>query len=618
MVYRTLRQSIEHLESAGQLRRINEEVDPRLEMAEIHRRVHSAGGPALYFAKVKGSPFPCVSNLFGTRARAEILIGDGIRRVQALLRLKSDPLAAAKRPLGSLAALWGSRTALPWSDSSPAVAARKTTLAQLPQIISWPDDGGAFITLPMVYTENPDRPGILGSNLGMYRVQISGGEYAPDHEAGLHYQIHRGIGVHHHAAIKRGEKLKVSIFVGGPPSHILAAIMPLPEGMPEILFAGVLGGRGFRYARQGGHLISADADFCITGTIDPSRTLPEGPFGDHMGYYSLRHPFPVLTVDNVFHRENAIWPFTVVGRPPQEDAVLAEIIHELAGDALPSEIPGLRAVHAVEAAGVHPLLLALADDRYLPYAESKPRELHTVAHAIFGYGQLSLAKYLWLAGREDNPPDIRDVPAFMGHILRRVAWEKDLHFITRTTMDTLDYSGSGFNEGSKTFVAVSGSPRRELAREIPEALLVVWPEEWSKPRLAMPGVLVFSGKAAQGGEASPAVLDKMLERISEKFQDESVQEVLKSLPLWVMADDTEFVCKSTDNFLWVTFTRSDPARDVHGISAFMENKHWGCRGPLVIDARLKPHHAPPLISDPEVVRRVEAMAAPGRSLHGLF
>jgi 4-hydroxy-3-polyprenylbenzoate decarboxylase len=245
--------------------------------------------------------------------------------------------------------------------------------------------------------------------------------------------------VHHHAALQRGEKLKVSIFVGGPPAHALAAVMPLPEGIPEVLFGGVLARRHFRYAHRNGHLLSADADFCITGTVSPGVLKPEGPFGDHLGYYSLAHDFPVLTIDKVYHRKGAIWPFTVVGRPPQEDAQLASLIHEIADGALSAEVTGLHAVHAVEAAGVHPLLLAIAEDRYAPYLERKPRELHTIAHAMLGYGQMSLAKYLFMAAREDDPGlNIRDVGGFFGPLLRRGDWKTSLHFVTHTTMDTLD------------------------------------------------------------------------------------------------------------------------------------------------------------------------------------
>ncbi|MEO7427348.1 MAG: UbiD family decarboxylase [Fibrobacteria bacterium] len=621
MPYAGLKECVEDLERTGRLLRVGEEVDANLEMAEIQRRVHAARGPALLFTRVKGTAFPCLSNLYGTRERTHFLFRDTLAGVKALLALKGDPMAWARKPLSYLGLPLTALHALPRRVSRPAVAACETTVAALPQIVSWPKDGGAYITLPQVYTEHPDRPGLRHSNLGMYRIQISGGGFDPGRELGMHYQIHRGIGVHHHAAIARGEKLRVSIFVGGPPAHALAAVMPLPEGMPETYFAGMLAGRRFRYAKAGGHVLSADADFCITGNIDPACTLPEGPFGDHLGYYSLAHPFPVMQVESVRHRQDAIWPFTVVGRPPQEDSHLSELIHELAGEVLPAEIPGLHGVHAVEASGVHPLLLALGSERYVPYADRKPRELLTLANAVLGFGQLSLAKYLLIAAREDDPAlDLRDVEAVFRHVLERADWRADLHFQTRTTMDTLDYSGTGLNSGSKLVIAVAGGKRRTLGREIPSALEQSLPTGFSRLALALPGVLVVSGPAFRETDRARVDLATLVRVWEARFVGPDAPEGrdLASFPLIVVADDAAFAAKNLDNFLWVTFTRSDPARDASGLWASQEDKHWGCRGPLVIDARIKPHHAPALESDPEVVRRVEALGAPGKSLHGLI
>jgi 4-hydroxy-3-polyprenylbenzoate decarboxylase len=222
--------------------------------------------------------------------------------------------------------------------------------------------------------------------------------------------------------------------------------MPLPEGLPELAFAGALGGRRVRMVRRGDELpFAGEADFVITGSVEPGLRLPEGPFGDHLGYYSLTHEFPVLAVERVYHREGAIWPFTVVGRPPQEDTTFGALIHELTGPVIPSVLPGIHAVHAVDAAGVHPLLLAIGSERYVPYAPRRqPQELLTLASAVLGQGQMSLAKYLWIAAREDAPElDIHDIAGFLRHVLARVDWRRDLHFHTRTTIDTLDYSGSG-------------------------------------------------------------------------------------------------------------------------------------------------------------------------------
>jgi 4-hydroxy-3-polyprenylbenzoate decarboxylase len=476
----------------------------------------------------------------------------------------------------------------------------------------WPDDGGGFITLPQVYTEHPDHRGFKNSNLGMYRVQLSGNDYVPNREIGLHYQIHRSIGVHHAAAIRRGEKLPVNIFVGGPPAMTLSAVMPLPEGLSELLFAAALGRRPVRMIdpRQAGQPgnglpVYADADFCICGTIDPQSTKLEGPFGDHLGYYSLRHPFPVLNVEKVYHRRDAIWPFTVVGRPPQEDTSFGEIIHEITGPIIPTVIAGVKAIHAVDAAGVHPLLLAIGSERYVPYAAQRsPQELLTTANAILGQGQLSLAKYLFIVAGEDDPGlDIHEIGRYFTHVLERVDWRKDLHFQTQTTIDTLDYSGSGFNQGSKVVVAAAGPRRRTLGTEITGDLVL--PAGFRNPRLALPGVITL--------ECDAGDIEQSLASMND-----ACHASLAPFPLLVVVDDSEFAARTLNNWLWITFTRSNPAADIFGMGAFTQQKHWGCTGPLVIDARIKPHHAPPLIEDPAVTRRVDQLAAPGGPLHGIF
>jgi 4-hydroxy-3-polyprenylbenzoate decarboxylase len=614
MGYSSLRQCVADLERTGQLVRIEQEIDPYLEAAAIHRRVYQAGGPAVLYARVKDCRFPLVSNLFGTLERTRFLFRDMLAAVRHLVELKIDPAAFGRRPWRYRdvpRALWHLR---PKFVRTGPVLAREARLGELPQLVCWPRDGGAFITLPQVYTEDADRPGWRHSNLGMYRVQLSGNAYAPDRQAGLHYQIHRGIGVHHAAALRRGEPFRVSVFVGGPPAMTLAAVMPLPEGLPELAFAGALGGRRVRLINTPGRpTVAADADFCITGTVDPDRLLPEGPFGDHLGYYSLAHPFPVLNVEHVSHRADAIWPFTVVGRPPQEDTAFGAIIHELTGPIIPTVVPGVHAVHAVDAAGVHPLLLAIGSERYVPYAERrKPQELLTCASAILGQGQLSLAKYLLIVAREDDPGlDIHDIPAFFGHLLRRVDWRTDLHFQTCTTIDTLDYSGTGLNEGSKVVIAAAGPPRRELPTTPPEGLPL--PDGFGPSQVCLPGVLAVPGPpftAVGDGEAEPAV--------ARFCQAQDPRAPLNAFPLVVLVDDSDFTARSLNNFLWVAFTRSNPAADLHGIGAWTRQKHWGCEGALVLDARSKPHHAPPLEDDPAVMRRVEALAAPGGPLHGIL
>ena len=612
MGYESLESCLRDLDRHGHLVRVHEEVDPYLEMAAIHMRVFERGGPAILFENVKGSPFRAVSNLFGTMARSRFMFRDTLERVKALVEMKYDPLRVARSPLRYLPVLSTATSALPRRSRRTApVSSGTTRIGDLPQIVNWPRDGGPFITLPQVYSEDVAAPGVMHANLGMYRIQLGGNEYIPDREIGLHYQIHRGIGVHQARANDAGVPLRVSIFVGGPPAHTLAAVMPLPEGLPEVTFAGALGNRAFRWFRDDdGFVISADADFVITGTIHPHDNKPEGPFGDHLGYYSLAHPFPVMRVDRVLHRKSAIWPFTVVGRPPQEDTSFGALIHELTGSAIPQEIPGVHAVHAVDAAGVHPLLFAIGSERYTPFLEERrPQELLTIANHIFGKNQLSLAKYLWICARDDDPDlDIHDVVAFMMHVLERFDPERDLHFQTRTTIDTLDYSGTGLNSGSKVAIAAAGPKRRELWRELPPEL--EFPRPFGSAKLAFPGVAVLDAPPFRSHDEAVREIG-MLDQVLRNAD-------LRGVPLIVLTDDAAFAAATIDNIVWVTFTRSNPSHDVHGVNSFIEHKHWGCRGPLIIDARVKPHHAPALEKDPGVERRVDRLGARGASLHGLI
>jgi 4-hydroxy-3-polyprenylbenzoate decarboxylase len=615
MGYRNLRECVDALEATGRLVRIDQPIDPRLEAAEIQRRVFHVGGPAVYFASVKGCRFPMVSNLFGTMDRLRFIFRDTLSQLARLVELAIDPADFLRRPRLYLRAPWTALSARPKLVRSGPVLDRETTIDQLPQLVSWPDDGGAYITLPQVYSENPDAPGLRLSNLGMYRVQISGGRYEPNGQVGVHYQLHRGLGAHHAAALRRKERLRVNVFVGGPPAMTVAAVMPLPENMSELAFAGVLGGRRVRMASVAGHPpVSAEADFALVGYIEPRRLLPEGPFGDHLGYYSLAHDFPVMRVERVFHRRRPIWPFTVVGRPPQEDSMFGQLVHEITGPVIPKAIPGVRAVHAVGESGVHPLLLAVGSERYVPYdPKQRPMELLTLANAILGHGQLSLAKYLMIVAAEDNPElDVHHVPDFFRHVLERVDWRRDLHFHTCTTIDTLDYTGSGLNQGSKVVVAAAGAPRRTLPVAIDSRQKVPGGLGFSKPRVFLPGILVIEGPSFSPG---PDGRDAAIERFSAAYRH---GDAINAFPLLVVADNSEATVKNLAGFLWTVFTKSNPAADIHGIEAFTADKHWGCLGSLVIDARSKPHHAPPLVEDPAVTKRVDALAAPGGPLHGIL
>jgi 4-hydroxy-3-polyprenylbenzoate decarboxylase len=515
------------LEKHGELVRIKEPVSP-IVMPAIARRAFARGMPAVFFEKVEGSRFSAVCNLFGSEKRANLLLkGEpGFNLKNATRLLHGLPLPALSKP----------------------VMQSEISLSDLPQIKCWQKDGGAFLTLPQVLTIKPGKKSWLHSNLGMYRVQICGNDYIQNEECGLHYQIHRGIGIHHQEALERGEKLKVSIFIGGAPGNTLAAVMPLPNGIPELAFAGMFSKRAFRYTWYNGWLVSAEADFCILGEVQEDLK-PEGPFGDHLGYYSLQHPFPYLKVHKVFARKDAVFPFTVVGRPPQEDSVFGSIIHKITAPMISRVLPGVHAVNAVDAAGVHPLLLALGSERYTPYAKREPLELLTQSNAILGFGQLSLAKYLFMAAKEDNPNlSVQNVPEFFEHILCRINLQRDIHIQNSTSIDTLDYTGTRLNHGSKAVFAAAGEPCRELGTASP-----------------IKGVL-----AVQGNKVEP-------------------QENSAKFPLAVLCDDANFTAKNLENLLWVTFTRSNPASDI----SFNGTQ-------LIIDARKKPHHAEELEEDEKI------------------
>ena len=602
MGYKTLEQCVDDLRKHGHLITIDDEVDAELEAAEIHRRVFQSGGPAILFNNVKNCQFRMVSNLFGTLERARFIFRDTLPIVKKLVSLKLDPSAALKRPWKHLKTPLHAIRMVPRKKRTGAVLEHQCSITDLPQLKSWPDDGGAFVTLPQVYTHNPETPGMKYSNLGMYRVQISGGEYEQDQEIGLHYQLHRGIGIHHEAANRLGKPLDVNIFVGGTPAMSVAAVMPLPESMSELTFAGALAGHRIPMVQSASPIpIYGNADFCIQGQVVDGTTKPEGPFGDHLGYYSLQHDFPVLKVARVYHRKNAIWPFTVVGRPPQEDTRFGELIHEITGPVIPSVLPGVKAVHAVDIGGVHPLLLAIGSERYTPYQTTdRPQELLTQANAILGQGQLSLAKYLWIIDDTCNAIDIHDIPTFLGFALSRVDWTRDLHFQTNTTIDTLDYSGDNINQGSKLVIAAAGPTIRELPTEAPPGLSL--PSGFKDPKVVIPGILVLQGPR---WKASSTMSTPTIQAFCDEF---TTQSPINQFPLVVVVDSVDS-CISVSDLIWTMVTKSNPAADIGGIEATTERKHWGCKGSLVIDARQKEHHAPPLIPDADVCKRIDAIAS---------
>ena len=571
MGYKSLNECVSNLNSVNELKKIKEEINPELEMASVHLEEFNKGGKAILYENIKNCNYRAVSNIFGSLSRSRYIFRDSLRIVKDLIAIKTNPIGAIKNFPRTIFAALNGIYALPRKVRFKGF--EEITINDLPQIKCWKDDGGSFITLPQVYSEDIDNPGILNSNLGMYRIQLTGNDYILNKEIGMHYQLHRGIGVHQKKANLKGKPLKVSIFIGGPPAHTFAAVMPLPEGMSEISFAGVLGKKRFRYSKKDGYTISADADFVICGELHPNEVKPEGPFGDHLGYYSLKHDFPFLRVHKVYAKKNGIWPFTVVGRPPQEDSQFGSLIHEITDNVIEKEIPGLKAVNAVDESGVHPLLLAVGSERYTPYHPVKqPQEILTIANHILGTGQMSLAKYLFICD-DETLVDVNDEKAYFTHFLERVDWKRDLHFQTKTTIDTLDYSGEDLNKGSKLVLAAAGDIKRKLIKDISFLSLS---KNKLNPRIVSAGNLVV--------EVDGSIEDLVISLESHN---------LEGIALITIVDDAIFTAEDFSNWLWVTFTRSNPANDMHGLHSKIINKHFSCTIPI-IDARIKPHHAPVL------------------------
>ena len=629
-MYKSLEQALLDLEKAGMLKRIHAEVDPHLEMAEIARENFRQGGPALLFEHVKGSKFRAACNIFGSDERFNFLFRKGFDETKAAVNFKANPVEFFKNAVKSPGVLF--KAACAGLNSLPKRSGNikdfeECCLADLPQLVSWPLDGGAFITLPQVATRPSENASVMQTNVGMYRIQISGNDYIPNKECGLHYQIKRDIARHHQKAIEEGRPLKVSVFIGGPPSHTFAAVMPMPENLSELLFAGMLGNRRFRYFEYNGYLVSSDADFCILGELEPGLK-PEGPFGDHIGYYSGKHDFPCMKVKKVLCKKNAIFPFTVVGRPPQEDTLFGKFIHEITKPMVPASLPGVHGIHAVDDAGVHPLCLALGSETFRPYAsieEREPMELLKTANALLGFNQASLTKYLLIAAKEDieerSPIEsgmtsaepgmtkagtgktlVDDIPAFFKHVLERVHFDRDLHFQTATTIDTLDYTGTSLNHGSKVVIAAAGAKCRELRNNPDDLKSLALPQGYGPATIVVPGVILLETSAHFATAQTTA----------EKFADLKAAlanwEFRENYPWISVIDEGALNANNVlSDFLWLTFTRSDPAQDIYGLDESVCNKHWKCKAPLIIDARIKPHHQKQLTIPAEITARAKQL-----------
>ncbi|MFQ5720696.1 MAG: UbiD family decarboxylase [Acidobacteriota bacterium] len=558
------------------------EVDPYLEAAEIHRRVVAAGGPALLFSRVKGARFPAVTNLFGTRRRVEFAFGERPRRLVARAAALPQELLPP-----SVSRLWRQKDLLPVLlrmgtrrvRSAPVLAHRQAVprLSELPVLTTWPEDGGPFLTLGLVYTEHPAGK---GHNLGLYRLQVH-----DQTTTGMHWQIGKGGGFHHAAAQAAGCPLPVNVTLGGPPALILAAAAPLPENVGELLLASLVLGERLPMVRvpEVELPFPAGAEFVLTGSVPATETRPEGPFGDHYGYYSLAHDYPVFRVERIFHRDGAILPATVVGKPRQEDFYLGDFLQELLSPLFPVVMPGVRDLWSYGETGYHALSAAVVRQRYR-------REAMAAAFRILGEGQLSLTKFLLVL---DRPCDLKDFRGVLTHLLRRVDFRTDLFVLANLSMDSLDYAGPRINEGSKGILLGVGEPWRELPGTFSGDL----PPDVTDARVFCPGCLVlktapFPHHLAPGTPA-PDVAPIL------------AHPALDDWPLVVLSDDAARATRSVFNFLWTTFTRFEPAADLHARRVDLVRNHPSFTPPVAIDARMKPHYPDELFCDADTAARVD-------------
>jgi 4-hydroxybenzoate decarboxylase subunit C len=574
-MHSNLRSFLDLLRREKDLVNIDTEVDPYLELAEVHRRVIERSGPAILFERVKGSRFPVVTNLFGTARRIELAFGSKPEQFVKELVSVADALLPPRR-----SELWKHRSLVrdflklgtKTVSRGPVTEAidRPGSLSALPVLTTWQQDGGPFITLPLVYTENPFTK---KHNLGIYRMQVY-----DEHTAGLHWQIQKGGGFHYHAAEELGQSLPVTVFLGGPPALIISAIAPLPEDVPELILASLLGGEKLRMTKgeRGGHRLVAEVEFALVGHAQPHERRPEGPFGDHYGYYSLQHDYPVFHCDAIAHRRDAIYPATVVGKPRQEDFFIGDYLQSLLSPLFPLVMPSVRDLWSYGETGFHSLAAAVVRERYT-------REALVAGFRILGEGQLALTKFLILT---DTSIDLHDFPRVLEHVLARVRWERDFFIFSNTSMDTLDYTSGKVNEGSKAILMGLG----EAIRDLPKGFRGELPRGVKRAEIFCPGCLVIEGARYLDEPDQAARLAR--------------ETAFANWPLVILHDDAGVAHSATD-FLWSTWTRFEPAGDVYAAEMNVVRHHLAYQGPIVIDARKKPSLPDELIVRDDIAKLVD-------------
>ncbi|MDL2328765.1 UbiD family decarboxylase [Desulfosarcina sp. OttesenSCG-928-A07] len=583
MPFTDLRTFLAELEKRGDLARISVPVDPNQEMTVIQHRVMAAGGPALLFENVKGSRFRVVTGLMGTRSRVNLICGGSPARLgQRIFRLSQTLMPPTFRGLlrsrNDLFPLFSARLRNVRTGPVMETQTGSPDLSRLPVLTCWPGDGGPFFTLPLVHTTDPENG---TGNLGMYRLQRFDAA-----STGMHWQIERGGGVHFHKATMAGRPLPVSVILGGPPSLMVAAVAPLPEGMDERLLAVYLMGRPLDVIHRSttGHRIPAQAEFVLEGTVTPGDMRLEGPFGDHFGHYSHAADYPVFRVQRILARKDAIYPATVVGKPVQEDYYLGEALQEMTLPLLKMIRPAITDLWAYPETGFHPLAVMAVTERY-------PREALKHTLGMLGEGQVSLTKVMMTV---DASVDVKNFKAVSQALWQYLDAETGIHLLAPTAQDTLDFTGPAMNTGSRLILLATqaGAPLR------------------TDPPAHVPQPSDLHGDVLSTAAMGPAFL---LVRVGSGFDDmASLREILKNHPasrdyLFHVIVSEDIPLDDLVMILWGWFTRFDPLADLYPADRRIAGNRLVFDFPIAIDARWKKGYPKPVEFDPEVEKQVNRM-----------
>ncbi len=586
MPLKNLKSFVQFLEKQNNLKRITAPVDPELEITEIACRVVKNNGPALLFESVKGSSIPLLINLFGSPQRIQWALHDSPQSIGQKIKSFFEDMMPPSFP-----SLWTHKNILwrglqmkqRYAAKAPVLKMSESpNLHSLPVLKCWPQDGGPFITFPLVITQSPNNK---CRNTGIYRMHC----FDQSH-TGMHWQVAKGGGFHYGEAERQNQELPVAVVIGCDPVTMLAGALPLPEDMDELAFAGFLRNSRTAMTRlSNGLSVPANAEIILEGTIAPHQRQTEGPFGDHFGHYSAAASFPVFHIHKIHRRQNPIYAASVVGKPPQEDKHIGNAVQEMLLPLLKLLHPELIDLWAYYEAGFHNLLVASVKQRY-------KKEALKTAFGLLGQGQMSLTKCLILVDPEVN---VRHFSHVLKAIRENFDPQNDFYLIPGTSQDTLDFTGHAMNLGSKMIINATCFETgrrgdRETGRQGDGET-----RRWGD-----------GGMGRQGdGVVEHRNLKDCLLVVKVKGNSRDILQRLVNDPVFssfrlIAAVSEDVPLEDEELLIWGIFTRFDCARDIIPRKTTIRGAWSQYQGPLGIDATWKQGYPDPVIMDPSIVDRV--------------